>query len=72
VSQFSIKLSTCLGPNVIPPPTAPLLAIQPQNMDWNDDEAPPDLVEVGSNLPEEEKPVKVPITIVTGVPETDV
>jgi len=41
-------------------------------MDWNDDEAPPDLVEVGSNLPEEEKPVKVPITIVTGVPETDV
>lgn len=38
-------------------------------MDWDDDEAPPDLVEVGSNLPEEEKPVKVPITIVTGRPE---
>ncbi|KAK1831371.1 COBW domain-protein 1 [Podospora conica] len=35
-------------------------------MDWDDDEAPPDLVEVGSNVPEEEKPVKVPITIVTG------
>lgn len=43
--------------------------MQPPNMDWDDDEAPPDLVEVGSNLPEEEKPVKVPITIVTGRPE---
>lgn len=31
-----------------------------------DDDAPPDLVETGNGVPDEEKPVKVPITIVTG------
>ena len=31
-----------------------------------DDDAPPDLVEAGTELADEEKPVKVPITIVTG------
>lgn len=65
----NIKLPTRLSSNVILPPTALLPTIQPPNMDWDDDEAPPDLIEVGSNLPEEEKPVKVPITIVTGRPE---
>lgn len=35
-------------------------------MDW-DDEGPPDLVPSGAELEPEEKPVKVPITIVTGV-----
>jgi ABC-type molybdenum transport system ATPase subunit/photorepair protein PhrA len=35
-------------------------------MDW-DDEAPPDLVPSGAELESEEKAVKVPITIVTGV-----
>ncbi|KAL2135989.1 hypothetical protein VTI74DRAFT_6038 [Chaetomium olivicolor] len=34
-------------------------------MDWDDD-APPDLVGTGTELEAEEKPVKVPITIVTG------
>ncbi|KAK4237301.1 CobW/HypB/UreG, nucleotide-binding domain-containing protein [Achaetomium macrosporum] len=34
-------------------------------MDW-DDEGPPDLVPSGAELEPEEKPVKVPITIVTG------
>jgi hypothetical protein len=34
-------------------------------MDWDDD-APPDLVGTGASLDAEEKPVKVPITIVTG------
>ncbi|KAK4126184.1 cobW-domain-containing protein [Parathielavia appendiculata] len=34
-------------------------------MDW-DDEAPPDLVGTGTEQESEEKPVKVPITIVTG------
>lgn len=34
-------------------------------MDFDDD-APPDLVEAGTELTDEEKPVKVPITIVTG------
>ena len=33
-----------------------------------DDDAPPDLVETGTEVPDEEKPVKVPITIVTGKP----
>jgi hypothetical protein len=32
-----------------------------------DDEAPPDLVGTGTELEPEEKPVKVPITIVTGL-----
>ncbi|KAJ9138931.1 COBW domain-containing protein 1 [Pleurostoma richardsiae] len=31
-----------------------------------DEDAPPDLVDTGFDLPEEEKPVRVPITIVTG------
>jgi hypothetical protein len=35
-------------------------------MDW-DDEAPPDLVGTGTEPEPEEKPVKVPITIVTGM-----
>lgn len=34
-------------------------------MDFDDD-APPDLVETGAEVGEEEKTVKVPITIVTG------
>jgi CCR4-NOT transcription complex subunit 2 len=34
-------------------------------MDWDDD-APPDLVGTGTGPEPEEKPVKVPITIVTG------
>lgn len=34
-------------------------------MDWEDD-APPELVGTGTELQPEEKPVKVPITIVTG------
>lgn len=34
-------------------------------MEWDDD-APPDLVGAGAGLEDEEKPVKVPITIVTG------
>jgi len=34
-------------------------------MDFDDD-APPDLIETGTELAPEEKPVKVPITIVTG------
>jgi len=34
-------------------------------MDWDDD-APPDLVGAETGLEPEEKPVKVPITIVTG------
>lgn len=42
-------------------------------MDWDDD-APPDLVGTETGLEPEEKPVKVPITIVTGAsfPETHV
>ncbi|KAL8382804.1 hypothetical protein RB595_006534 [Gaeumannomyces hyphopodioides] len=35
-------------------------------MDFDDDELPPDLVDTGDCLSEAEKPVKVPITIVTG------
>ncbi|EJT77728.1 hypothetical protein GGTG_02833 [Gaeumannomyces tritici R3-111a-1] len=35
-------------------------------MDFDDDELPPDLVDTGDSLSEAEKPVKVPITIVTG------
>lgn len=35
-------------------------------MDFDDDELPPDLVDTGDNLSETEKPVKVPITIITG------
>lgn len=34
-------------------------------MDYDDD-APPDLVETNEVITEEEKPVKVPISIVTG------
>ncbi|KAM7188186.1 CobW/HypB/UreG, nucleotide-binding domain containing protein [Rhypophila sp. PSN 637] len=34
--------------------------------DWDDQDLPPDLVETGAELDPEEKPVKVPITIVTG------
>ena len=41
----------------------------PQKMDneWDDQDAPPDLVDVGSGLEAEEKPARVPITIVTGI-----
>lgn len=39
----------------------------PNRMDWDDD-APPDLVGTETGLEPEEKPVKVPITIVTGAP----
>ena len=35
-------------------------------MDFDDDELPPELVQTGNELDSEEKPVKVPITIVTG------
>lgn len=35
-------------------------------MSFEDDDMPPDLVEAGNEVPEEEKPVKVPISIVTG------
>lgn len=35
-------------------------------MSFEDDDMPPDLVETGNEVPEEEKPVKVPISIVTG------
>lgn len=35
-------------------------------MDVDDQDAPPDLVETGGNVDEEETTVKVPITIVTG------
>lgn len=34
--------------------------------DWDDQDFPPELVETGTELKLEEKPVKVPITIVTG------
>jgi hypothetical protein len=37
-------------------------------MDHNDDDLPPELVETKNELSGEEKPVKVPITIVTGRP----
>lgn len=33
----------------------------------SDDDAPPDLIETGHDLAEEEITVKVPITIVTGI-----
>ncbi len=36
-------------------------------MDWDDQDGPPDLVGTGVELEAEEKPVKVPITIVTGL-----
>jgi len=36
-------------------------------MEFDNDELPPDLVDIDSELPEAEKPVKVPITIVTGL-----
>lgn len=36
-------------------------------MDANDDDMPPELVEVGDQVTDEEKPVRVPITIVTGM-----
>jgi hypothetical protein len=32
-----------------------------------DDDAPPELVVTGTELEPEEKPVKVPITLITGV-----
>ncbi|KXX75449.1 COBW domain-containing protein 1 [Madurella mycetomatis] len=35
-------------------------------MDWDDQDDPPELVGTGTELAPEEKPVKVPITIVTG------
>lgn len=37
-------------------------------MDWDDDNGPPDLVETDATVDvvDEERPVKVPITIVTG------
>ncbi|GAB1318934.1 hypothetical protein MFIFM68171_09144 [Madurella fahalii] len=35
-------------------------------MDWDDQDGPPELVGTGTELAPEEKPVKVPITIVTG------
>jgi hypothetical protein len=35
-----------------------------------DDELPPDLVDTGNSLEDSEKPVKVPITIVTGMTTT--
>lgn len=38
-------------------------------MDYDDD-APPDLIETNEVINEEEKPVKVPITIVTGLLST--
>lgn len=36
-------------------------------MDFDDQDAPPDLVEAGDTLSDEETSIKVPITIVTGV-----
>lgn len=36
-------------------------------MDWDDQDGPPDLVGTGVEVEAEEKPVKVPITIVTGL-----
>jgi hypothetical protein len=41
------------------------LSFKPKKMDWDDD-APPDLVGTETGLEADEKPVKVPITIVTG------
>lgn len=35
-------------------------------MDFDEDDGPPELIETGVRVIEEEKPVKVPITIVTG------
>ncbi len=35
-------------------------------MDWEDDDGPPDLVEAGIVAEADEKPIKVPLTIVTG------
>ncbi|KAK3379913.1 CobW/HypB/UreG, nucleotide-binding domain-containing protein [Lasiosphaeria ovina] len=35
-------------------------------MEWDDQDGPPDLIDAGQELDAEEKPVKVPITIVTG------
>jgi len=35
-------------------------------MDFDEDGDPPELVDTGFQLADEEKPVKVPITIVTG------
>lgn len=35
-------------------------------MDFDDDDAPPDLIDVGDDQTDEEAAVKVPITIVTG------
>lgn len=35
-------------------------------MDFDEDGDPPELVDMGFQLADEEKPVKVPITIVTG------
>lgn len=39
-------------------------------MDWDDQDGPPDLVRAGVELDSEEKPVKVPLTIVTGLYST--
>lgn len=36
-------------------------------MDWDDQDGPPELVSTGVEPEPEEKPVKVPLTIVTGL-----
>jgi len=36
-------------------------------MDYDDDDGPPELVETGHDIADEEKPIRVPITIVTGM-----
>jgi hypothetical protein len=43
-----------------------LRSVLSNEMDWDDD-APPELVPTGTQLEPEEKPVKVPITLITGV-----
>ena len=39
-------------------------------MDTYDDDMPPELVETGDEVADEEKPTRVPITIVTGTEDS--
>lgn len=70
--QGSQKLDTCPTTNPISTSsTLTLPKFENFSMDFDEDEAPPLLVEVESNQDEsitekEPKPIRVPITIVTG------
>jgi len=70
--QGSHKPDTCPTSNSISTSsTGTLSNLENSNMDFDEDEAPPLLVDVEGNqdelIPEQEpKPIKVPITIVTG------